>query len=62
MISPEQGAATQIHLAQAENMEKYSGKYFEKKRLSTTSNEAKNAEAAIRLWEVSEEMTKEWMV
>ena len=56
MISPESGAKTQLYLATAEGIERLSGKYFDKSKVAITAPQAKNEQAAIQLWEMSEQM------
>lgn len=55
--SLEKGAATSIYLADFDEGEKNSGKYFVNKKPAPSSNESLNVETARRLWEISEEMT-----
>jgi len=55
--SPEQGAATSIWAATAPELEGVSGRYFARSREAKTSKAASDAEAAVRLWRISEEMT-----
>ncbi|TVQ42702.1 MAG: SDR family oxidoreductase [Saprospirales bacterium] len=59
MVSPEKGAATQLYLAQLDSLREYSGKYFKNKKEKQPSKEARNQEAAIKLWEKSESLLKE---
>lgn len=56
MISPEKGALTQLFLTKKEGIERLSGKYFVKQKLANTASQAKEQEAALQLWEVSEEL------
>jgi NAD(P)-dependent dehydrogenase (short-subunit alcohol dehydrogenase family) len=53
-ISPEQGAATTVHLAQTEKLT--NGAYYAKSTLRTPSKAARDEEAASRLWEISESL------
>jgi NAD(P)-dependent dehydrogenase (short-subunit alcohol dehydrogenase family) len=53
-ISPEQGAETSIYLATSPEVEGVTGKYFDKKKAVEPASQAKNVEAARRLWEESE--------
>lgn len=57
MLTPEQGALTSIHLASAPELETTSGMYFAKSRLRRPSRAALDRAAALRLWEVSEQLT-----
>jgi NAD(P)-dependent dehydrogenase (short-subunit alcohol dehydrogenase family) len=57
MRSPEQGAATQIHLASSPELEGVSGKYFVDCKPAQSSPESCNTAIARRLWDVSAEMT-----
>jgi retinol dehydrogenase 12 len=56
MITPEQGAATSVYLASSPEVEGVTGKYFVKCKQRTPSPSARDAEAARRLWDVSEEL------
>jgi NAD(P)-dependent dehydrogenase (short-subunit alcohol dehydrogenase family) len=58
LISSEKGADTGIHLASSEELQGVSGKYFVKREERSPSAEAQDAEAALRLWEVSQELTR----
>lgn len=61
MISPEKGAETQIFLSTQENVERYSGKYFEKRKIKSTSDIARDDEKAQRLWEISEKLVQPFL-
>ncbi len=61
LLTPEKGARTQIYLATAEGVEKDSGKYFVKKKVTRTSKHAHDTEARDKLWEVSEEMVAKYL-
>lgn len=61
MISPERGAETQTFLAESSGLEKYSGRYFEKKALGKIAPEGKNQENSEKLWKISEELTQKWI-
>lgn len=52
--SPDDGAATSIHLATAAELASVSGRYFANRREKTPSAAARDGEAARRLWAVSE--------
>lgn len=56
MKSPEQGAATSIHLASSPEVEGMTGQYFANSRPRAASRAAHDAAAAARLWEVSAEL------
>ena len=56
-ISPEKGAETIVYLASADEPDKANGLYFYKCRPATPSKEARDADAAKRLWEVSEQLS-----
>lgn len=56
-LTPERGAQTSIYLASSPEVEGVSGKYFAKCRESQPRRPARDAEAARRLWELSEQMT-----
>jgi NAD(P)-dependent dehydrogenase (short-subunit alcohol dehydrogenase family) len=55
--TPEQGADTSIHLAVSAEVERVTGRYFERKRERRSSPESYDEAAARRLWEVSERLT-----
>jgi NAD(P)-dependent dehydrogenase (short-subunit alcohol dehydrogenase family) len=56
--SPEKCAETSIYLATAPEVEKISGKYFEKKKEKQTGSNANNEEDIQKLWEVSRQLLK----
>ena len=56
LLSPAQGAATSVHLAMAPDLAEVSGQYFVRSKPSRPSKAARDAEAAARLWEVSEQL------
>lgn len=55
-ISPEKGADTILHLADAPEVADVTGKYFIKRSPVTTSKNSYDAETRRRLWVVSEEV------
>jgi len=55
-ISPEEGAKTLVHLASAPEVEGVTGRYFHQCREVIASAEARDADAAHRLWEASEQL------
>lgn len=57
LLSPEQGAETQIYLASSPEVESVTGKYFDKKKPIKSSEASYDTAAARRLWEVSEALT-----
>lgn len=54
--SPDDGAATSIHLATAPELAGVSGRYFANRREKTPSAAARDPESARRLWEASERL------
>jgi len=60
MITPEQGAQTQMHLATAPYIEKHSGRYFDKRRPKHPAPIGLDKKAAKKLWEISEELVKDF--
>ena len=56
MISTEKGAKTQLYLATAPDIEKFSGKYFVKSKPARESTTAINPKISARLWEESERL------
>jgi NAD(P)-dependent dehydrogenase (short-subunit alcohol dehydrogenase family) len=55
-LTPEQGARTSVYLASSPEVEGVTGKYFAKSRQKTPSANARDREAAARLWEISERL------
>jgi retinol dehydrogenase-14 len=56
MKSPEQGAATSIYLASADDLEHVSGQYFAKSKPKRSSKRSYDEAAAARLWQVSADL------
>jgi retinol dehydrogenase 12 len=56
-IGPEEGARTTLYLASAPEVEGITGRYFVKGRPVASSPASRDPAAALRLWQVSEEMT-----
>ena len=56
ILSPEQGARTSIYLASSPDVAGASGGYYVKCRLRAPSAAARDAAAAARLWDVSEQL------
>jgi NAD(P)-dependent dehydrogenase (short-subunit alcohol dehydrogenase family) len=56
--SPERGAETLVWLADSAEVTQVTGGYFFDKRLVRPSPQARDAEVAQRLWQVSEEQTR----
>jgi retinol dehydrogenase-12 len=54
MLTPEQGARTQIWLASSPEVEGVTGGYFVKKQQRTPPDQARDPEVRRKLWEVSE--------
>lgn len=57
MLSPEKGARTSIHVASAPELADTSGLYFVRSKPRRPSRAALDRQAAVRLWEVSEQLT-----
>lgn len=55
-LNKEQGAQTQIHLAESPDMDGITGKYFVKKRAVKSSKSSYRVEDQERLWILSEEL------
>ncbi len=55
-LSPEKGADTIVYLASSPEIEKTSGEYFVKRKITTPSGAARDDAAAKRLWEASEKL------
>jgi retinol dehydrogenase-14 len=56
MKSPEQGAATSIHVASSPDLAGVTGQYFAKGAPTRSSKRSHDLDAARRLWELSEEL------
>jgi NAD(P)-dependent dehydrogenase (short-subunit alcohol dehydrogenase family) len=56
LSSPADGASTQVWLSASPDVEGISGKYFADRREARPSREARDDEAAKRLWTISEEI------
>jgi retinol dehydrogenase 14 len=54
--TPEQGAATSIHLASSPDLEQVSGRYFANSKPKSSSKASYDQAAAARLWQVSVEL------
>ena len=57
MKTPEQGAATSIHLASAPELDGVSGRYFADKKEKQPMPHASDPALARKLWEISETLT-----
>jgi NAD(P)-dependent dehydrogenase (short-subunit alcohol dehydrogenase family) len=55
-LTPEKGARTSVYLCSSPDVEGVTGKYFVKCKEKTPSATARDADAAARLWAVSEEL------
>jgi NAD(P)-dependent dehydrogenase (short-subunit alcohol dehydrogenase family) len=58
-ISPEEGAKTTLYLASSPDVENISGEFFAKSQNKKASREAYNAEAAAKLWQLTEKLIGE---
>lgn len=54
---PEEGAETSIYLASSAEVERVTGKYFERKQARRSSRESYDEAPARRLWDLSERLT-----
>jgi len=57
-LSPEQGADTPLYLATSQEVEGVTGCYFVMRRVQVPAGAARDEDAARRLWEVSERLTR----
>jgi NAD(P)-dependent dehydrogenase (short-subunit alcohol dehydrogenase family) len=57
MRTPEQGARTAVYLATSPEVASVTGEYFKDDRPARSSPASQDADAARRLWEISERMT-----
>ena len=58
--SPQQGAETSIYLASSPEALGVTGKYFEDSKAKTPSKDAQSKFLAIKLWELSDELVKNY--
>lgn len=56
LTKPDEGARTTVYLASSPEVEGVTGKYFVRCREAKPSRDARDPEAANRLWEISEEL------
>ncbi len=56
-LSPELGADTAVYLATSSEAAGLSGRYFYRRREAVPSKRARDDEAALRLWDISRELT-----
>ncbi len=54
---PEEGAETSLYLASSPEVERVTGKYFERRQAIRSSRESYDEAPARRLWEISERLT-----
>ncbi len=59
ILTPEKGARTSVYLASSADVATVTGRYFVRCRPRTPSAAARDAAAARRLWQVSEELVRE---
>ena len=59
-LSPEQGARTVVHLAASPEVAGSTGGYYVRSRLRQPAPQGRDAAAARRLWEVSEQLVAPW--
>ena len=57
MKTPEQGAATSVHLASSPEVEGVSGRYFAGSRPKRSSRRSYDRDVALQLWDVSAQLT-----
>lgn len=62
MITPEKGAETSVYLATESKLDTKSGQYFVKKSVAKAAAIADGTDARNRLWELSEELVKNFDV
>ncbi|GAC1468564.1 MAG: SDR family oxidoreductase [Isosphaeraceae bacterium] len=58
-ISPQEGARTTVYLATSPEVEGITGKYFDKCKQAQSSPASLDVAASRRLWQLSEEMTRQ---
>jgi len=57
LLTSEEGARTSVHLATSPDVEGVTGEFFAKSRVAKPSRQARDDDAAVRLWELSEQLT-----
>ncbi|MBK7824429.1 SDR family oxidoreductase [Nannocystis sp.] len=57
LLSPEQGARTSVYVASAPELAEVSGGYFARCKPARPTRAAQDRGAALRLWEISEQLT-----
>lgn len=57
LLTPEQGAETQIYLASSPEVADVTGQYFDKKKAVPSSKVSYDTAVAQKLWQISEELT-----
>lgn len=57
MLSPKKGAEAVVHLASSPEVEDVSGQHFAKKEVRKSLTDSYDRDSAVRLWQVSEELT-----
>jgi NAD(P)-dependent dehydrogenase (short-subunit alcohol dehydrogenase family) len=57
LLTPDKGAETSLYLATSPEVERVSGKYFDKKKPCEASDAARDPATGRRLWTVSEDLT-----
>lgn len=60
-LSPDKGAATVVHLALSPEVEGKTGGYYVKSKESRPHRNARDDDAARKLWDVSEELVAPWV-
>lgn len=58
--SPQEGASTSIYLASSPEAASFTGKYFDDSKPKTPSKDAQSKFLATKLWELSEELVKDY--
>jgi len=59
--TPFEGAQTSLYVATSADCDHINGKYFADSTIKKTSRTAQNEQLAIKLWEVSEELLKDYL-
>jgi NAD(P)-dependent dehydrogenase (short-subunit alcohol dehydrogenase family) len=60
-VSPDEGAKTTIYLATSNEVSNISGEYFEKEKITSSSDKFNNKEEAEKLWEISTTYIKKYL-
>ncbi len=61
-LTPSQGAETSVFLATSDDVQNITGEYFEKKKMKKSARQSYDTELMEKLWELSENYVKEYLL